>query len=109
MVETGQHLEIFKGQDEVFPFVIDTDVTGWNLVFRVRNRDNSSTVLWELTHSGMTLSAGTQSTISVPIGTANSGTINEGVYEYVLQRTNAGSVRPLALGEFKVRPSAYTT
>jgi hypothetical protein len=95
---------IYRGEDVALNFTLTplTDITGWTLSFKVKQRLDDAAALLTIAGSITTAAAGT---FSVTLSAANTTTLSAGRYTYDVWRTDSGSNAALAIGALTVKGS----
>lgn len=99
-----QTITCYRREDIAPTFTMDPveNITGWTLLFSVAAQPNDTVKLFQKTP---TITSGPAGTFQVAI--ANEDTDREpGTYAWDVRRTDAGSERVLALGNFVINATA---
>lgn len=95
---------VFRGEAINFRFTLTptTDITGWTVSFRVKQRVEDATALQTVAATLTTPAAGL---LTVTLSTAVTTALPDGMYAYDLWRTDSGSEACLSIGGVQVKGS----
>jgi len=96
-------IEIFRGEDVELDFTLDPveNVSGWTMILSVARREGAAPLI----EKTLTIVSAAAATFTQSLEAADSADLDVGSYRWSVWRTNTGSARVYARGEFRISAS----